>query len=97
MTFLVDALAVFRLTRLVLQDDITAPLREKVRHAAMRSVDSPGVAAKLNTLISCPWCVSPYCAAMVFCARRLMPRAWAPVAEVLAASAITGLVAENLG
>lgn len=94
-TLAVDALATYRLTRLIVQDDITAPLRERVRHAAMRSVDSPGIAAKVNTLLSCPWCVGMWVSFGVVAARRLAPAAWTPVAAALAFSAVTGVIAEN--
>lgn len=94
-TFAVDGLAVFRITRLVIEDDITAPLREKVRHAAMREVDDPGLAAKLNTLLSCPWCVGMWVAFGVVAARRVAPQVWGPLATALALSAATGLIAEN--
>ena len=92
----VDALASYRITRLIVEDDITAPLREKVRHAAMRSVDSPGVAAKVNTLLSCPWCVGWWVACGVVAARKVTPRVWEPVATAFAFSAVTGIIAENV-
>lgn len=95
MDLLVDAVATYRLTRLVVQDDITAPLRAKVRHAAMRQIDSPGIASKIDTLISCPWCVSMWIAGGVYVARRAAPRAWAPLAAILVCSATSGLLAEN--
>ncbi len=95
MTLVVDALACFRLTRLVIEDDITAPLREKVKHAAMREVDSPGLAAKIETLLSCPWCVSVYVGFGIVVLRRAAPRLWGPIATALALSAATGIIAEN--
>jgi len=91
----IDALATYRLTRLIVEDEITAPIRDRVRHAAMRSVDSPGVAAKVNTLLSCPWCVGWWVSCGVVVARRVAPRAWSPVAAALAFSAVTGILASN--
>ena len=96
MNLLIDMLATFRLTRLATRDTITEPFRQQLRHAAMRQVDSPGIAAKVDTLISCPWCVGWWIAVAVVAARRLYPRAWEPVAAALAASAVTGLIADNL-
>lgn len=93
---IVDALAVFRLTRLIIRDELTAGLRSKLEHAVHQETRSAAVAGKLGTLIKCPWCCSPYVAVFVVSARRLAPRAWGPIAEVLAFSAVTGLVAENL-
>lgn len=92
----VDALASYRLTRLIVEDKITDGIREKVRHAAMRSVDSPGTAAKINTLLSCPWCVGWWVACGVVVARKVAPRIWEPVATALALSATTGIIAENV-
>lgn len=95
MNLIVDMLATFRLTRLVIEDHITDGLRERVKHSAMRSVDSPGVAAKIDTFLSCPWCVSFHVGLGVVAARRFVPRAWGPLATVLALSAATGIIAEN--
>lgn len=84
MTFLVDALATFRLTRLVVRDDITAPLRAKV-------------SGKLETLVSCAWCSSWWLALGVVGARRFFPRLWGPLAQVLAFSAVAGIISEEVG
>lgn len=86
MTLLVDCLAVFRLTRLVTRDRILEPVRA-------RAEQGPDW---LRYLSACPWCISPYAAVGVVVARRVAPKAWGPLAEVLAFSAVTGLVAENL-
>lgn len=93
----VDVLATYRLTRLITRDAITEPLRIKVKRAAMRADVEDGVAAKIETLLSCPWCVSWWVGVGVVAARRLAPEAWEPVAEALALSAATGLIAENFG
>jgi hypothetical protein len=95
MSLAVDALAAFRLTRLVIEDTITEPLRQRVKHRAMREVDSPGTAAKVETLLSCPWCVGFWVSCGVVAARRVAPRSWVPLAEVLALSAAVGIIAEN--
>ncbi len=50
---------------------------------------------KMAVLATCPWCASVWCAAGVVALRRLVPRAWGPVAEVLALAAVAGLVAER--
>lgn len=82
----IDALAAYRLTRLVAQDKITASLRRRL------DATVPGV----GSFVSCPWCVGFWVSCGVVLARRALPAAWGPVAEVLALSAVTGLVAENL-
>ena len=80
----VDALAAYRLTRLVTEDRITAPLRDRVP------------AGWASELVGCSWCVGVWAAAGVVAARRLAPRAWTPVAEVLAVAAVVGITAETL-
>lgn len=81
----VDALAAYRLTRLVTRDKITAPLRAPL-------VDRPGLAGEL---VSCEWCVGVWASFGVVALRRLVPGAWAPVADALALAAVVGLIAEN--
>lgn len=91
----VDALAVFRLTRLATEDAITEGLRLKVKRAALGSDAPDSIAAKLETLLECPWCVSAHIAVGVVAARRYAPRLWDPLARVLAFSAAAGIVAES--
>lgn len=86
-TPLIDALAVYRLVRLVAQDTITQP----ARRALFRRLPSA------KGLVTCPWCMSVWVAAGVVTARRACPRAWAPVAELLALSAAAGMIAEEVG
>lgn len=51
----------------------------------------------LGEIVVCPWCNSPYVAVAVLAARRFAPRLWGPVAWVLAASAVTGLLTGQEG
>lgn len=85
----VDALAVHRLTRLAVSDEITAGLRERLweRH-------DPATTG-LGYLATCPWCASFWIAAAVAAARAAAPRAWAPLAAVLAMSSAAGLLSER--
>lgn len=85
---LADTLACFRLTKLVLDDKVADPVRDWIlaRHPADHG---------LGFLITCPWCASPYIAAGIVVARRLAPRWWGPLADVLAMSAVTGLLFEH--
>jgi hypothetical protein len=85
-TALVDALAVYRLVRLVQQDTIT----EKPRAALMRRFG----AHKWSTILDCPWCASPYVAVLVIAARWVCPHIWDPAARILAFSAVTGVLSE---
>ena len=87
---IVDALATHRLTKLVIDDYITEPLREKVYEKFGDPEDS-----KISYLVTCPWCVSIYAGAAVVAARTIAPKAWRPLAYVLAFSSVTGWVEEH--
>lgn len=131
----VDALAAYRITRLVTADVITEPIRHKIvrdayqrawrrydatvlgdlaqddntlwdtvgedfgpedraegetlEDAVARDHDAP----KLATLVTCRWCTGVWVAAGIVVARRVAPRAWAPVARGAALAAGAVLVA----
>jgi hypothetical protein len=85
----VDALAVFRLTKLVVDDEIFADAREKLLDRFHPDE------TKIGYLITCPWCVSIWAGGAVVVARAVAPRAWDLAAQALAFSAVTGLVAER--
>lgn len=82
----VDALAVFRVTRLIVEDEITADLR-----SAWFERHDPA-ATKLGYLVTCPWCTGFWVSAAVVAARAAAPKAWNPVAKVLALSAVAGIL-----
>lgn len=102
---LVDALAVHRLTRLVVVDKITEPYRDRLIRALYarrgdRYIDTPvdwtaraqdeGLDAPfLAQLVSCRACASIWCAALAVVARRTMPAVWSPLARLLALSSAT--------
>jgi hypothetical protein len=84
-TLAVGAFAVHRLTRLVVGDEITAPLRERISNAAPEG--------RLAYLLTCPWCVSVWAGAgwaLLTCAA---PSTAAAAGAVLAWSSATGLLA----
>lgn len=87
----VDAAACFRLTKLAVDDLITKPARDKLLDRW------PPEQTKIGTLLTCPWCFSVWVAAGIVAVRRLAPRVWTPVADLLAMSAITGLIFEKEG
>ncbi len=104
---LVDGLACYRLTRLVTADTITRPIREQVyRFAYAGELDyivgdldaavdddmAEHKAPHLAELVRCRWCCSVWVAAGIVVARRLIPHWWAPVAELLAGSAVAVLI-----
>lgn len=87
MNFLVDALAAFRLTRLALED--TFPPIERARSKLKQQVSAD---SWQRELMECPWCFGMYVAIVVVVVRRLAPRVWDPLANVLALSAAVGLI-----
>jgi hypothetical protein len=89
----VNVAAVFRLTRLVCTDQITAPARQRVlRWAAQRGERQDTLIADF---LACPWCVSPWLAAGVVALAYYVPQGWTYVAYVLTCSAVAGIVAER--
>lgn len=99
---ILDALAVFRLTRLLTEDTITAALRERVvgsRPAVERSLSGHRIMIaarpRLAVFITCPWCTSPWLAVLVIACQALAPAVWIYPACVLAFSAVAGLLSEH--
>jgi hypothetical protein len=97
-----DGLACYRLTRLVVADTITAPLRDRLagqRPAVARSMGGERMIVakrpRVAEFVHCPWCVSPYLAAAVVACQALAAAPWLYVAAVLAFSAIAGLLSEH--
>lgn len=85
---LVDALAAARLTRLWTQDSFP-PVVATQRRAYAVLHERHGV-VWAEGLTSCPWCVGVWAAGGVVLARRAAPRAWAPLADLLAAAWVAG-------
>ena len=83
-----DALAVYRLTKLVIDDELLSDVRNAV------FAKFPPDSTKLGYLLTCPWCASMWLAALPIVGRRVAPRAWGAVASALAASAVVGLIEE---
>jgi hypothetical protein len=84
---LIDALAVYRLTRLIIEDEVTEPVRDAVQQRFGAPHES-----RLSYLLTCPYCVSVYAAAAVSVADMIAPRFWRPVSRALALSAAVCLV-----
>lgn len=74
--------ATHRLTTLVVKDEITRPIREKVE-------DTFGGESRLTYLVNCPACTSVWAAAVV----TVLPR---PLRLILALSAGALLIEENV-
>jgi hypothetical protein len=86
-----DALASYRLTRLLVSDGIA----DRPRSALIDRLNRRGN-RKVVELIECPWCTGFWVAVGVVAARRIVPRAWDPIARVFAYSAAAGLVASRV-
>lgn len=89
MDVVIDALAVYRLTKLQQVDEF--PPAKAVRERVLSS-DLP---ESLLYLYECPWCASVWWGFLVYAARKRAPRLWAAVSFALAASAVTGLITER--
>ena len=87
----IDALATHRLTKLVVDDEIARPIREKIFDKFGEPSES-----KLSFAITCPWCTSMWVGLGVVAAGTIAPKAWRPLAYALALSSVTGLIEENL-
>jgi hypothetical protein len=107
LALVVDALATYRLTRLVTADVISEPFRRSVVGRALgwgpeeaasvvgtaqEVVDSLDDPPKSARLITCRWCAGMWIAGGVVAARRLSPRGWDPVSRALALSGVAVLV-----
>lgn len=97
MTPLIDALATFRLTRLI-QADAFPPIVhvKKSMREHLFIPGSPSVEYFDELAYNCPWCLSFWVAAIVVTARRFVPRLWDPVARALAFSAVSGVITERV-
>ncbi len=74
-----------------LADDEGVHLAEPGGWAELAPLDPK--APKLATLVTCRWCAGMWVSLGVVAARRLCPRAWAPLATALAYSAGAALLA----
>jgi hypothetical protein len=88
---LVDALASYRVTRLLVSDGIFDRQRDAIVDGLRRRGHR-----KLVELSECPWCIGFWVACGVVAARRLVPRPWGPVAETFAFAAVSGLLASEV-
>lgn len=86
MNMLKTGLSAYRITKLVIDDEITRELRENVQK---RIQGHP----KLEYLSTCPWCISIYAGIAVVVIEKSVPE----INTILASSAITGLIYSNLG
>lgn len=88
------ALATYRLTKLVIEDEITQELRMK----AYQEINNlpPKLANKLTYFLGCPWCVSIWAAGFLVVLKQVAPNLHKLLTTTLAASAVTGLLFEKV-
>lgn len=79
-------LATYRLTKLVIEDQITASLRDKVFEKF------PPQNTMVGYLFTCPWCVSIWAGAGLLALEYASPVAGEVAQKVLAASAMSGML-----
>jgi hypothetical protein len=85
----VDALAVYRLTRLVVRDELLRPFRTWM--------DRRYESGWLLYWLTCVWCLSAAIAAPVVALTYFVPYPWSFVAAGLAFSAVAGAAGDRVG
>lgn len=83
--WVLDALAVHRLVRLIYKDEITAEIRMSLVGWALKNGYT-----KFRYLLTCPYCLGPYAAAVVL----LLRRSW--LRDVLALAGASALLVDLL-
>lgn len=86
----IDVLATYRITKLVLEDEILSGPRDKLL------AKYPPNETKFGYLLTCPWCVSVWAGMGVVGLRMVAPKIGEVVSSGLAASALTGEAYERL-
>jgi len=79
----VGALAVYRVTRLLVEDEVLRPVRERI---------APDEESRLAYFVTCPWCVSVWAGAAWAGLTVLAPRVARTAGAALAWSAVSGLL-----
>jgi len=82
----IRGLATYRLTRLIMRDEITEPIRNEVWRRL------PPERSHAGYLLTCEWCLSIWTASALQISRIIAPKTTRAVESVLAFSAITGLL-----
>jgi hypothetical protein len=90
-TLTVGALAVHRLTRLLIEDEVTDPARTRIRRWADGTAEREAHPA-VTYLLTCPWCVSVWVAAGWAALTAAAPAAASTAGAVLAWSSAAGLL-----
>ena len=86
----IRGLATYRLSRLIVEDEITSPIRDRVWK------NHPPHTSRLGYLFTCYWCSSIYAASALEISRIIAPKTTRKVETVLALSAVAGIVAARM-
>lgn len=102
----VDALAVYRVTRLLTTDDITSWLRSWLGAPWIVVTDGQttvssgrprrGLRYQGSLLIACDWCLSVWVAVLVVVLQAVVGGVWDYLAAALAFTAVAGILAERV-
>ena len=84
--FLIYGLAVYRLSRLIVRDELLSGPRERIWSKF------PPESSKIGYWFTCVWCTSVWSASLFTISRIIVPEATYIVAFVLALSAVAGLL-----
>ena len=87
LNFIILGLATFRVSRLITEDYLTVPLREKIWNRF------PPETTKTGYFISCPWCVSFWVGSVFIFWYTISPVSASFIAVIFALSAVAGLLA----
>lgn len=82
---LLDLVATYRLTKLMLDDTILDDVRNKIWDRY------PPESTKIGYLFTCPWCMSIWAGALIFGLRKVNPEFATYTSSLLTASAVTGI------
>lgn len=92
--FALDSLAVYRLTKLVIEDKLTEEMRNIIHDKFPAVTDKRTGLRRMSMveyLFHCPWCVSIWAAVFIYTLRKISPETADYVGGILAASAVTGI------
>lgn len=87
---ILTSLATYRLTKLVIEDEITADIRDVI----FNKFDPRET--KIGYLFTCPWCVSIWAAGALTLLSVINPKVGEAVKTILSASAATGLITTQI-
>lgn len=83
-------LASYRLSRLVVQDTLLAPFRDRVWDRY------PPETHRIGYLLTCFWCTSFYTSSLVVISYMIVPAVTLPICLILALSALVGIISTKI-